>query len=117
MNRANRQAVMPGNSGYEPYSALLQLDDSCGVSLKGGRGNMIGAASGVILLGLVQDILDLAQVSNYWIEAIDGAVIMFALFPPASPAASPPRRNGSPSRRAGRGTGEPDDRGRRRWRN
>ena len=33
---------------------------------------MIGAASGVILLGLVQDILDLANVSNYWIEAIDG---------------------------------------------
>ena len=29
---------------------------------------MIGAASGVILLGIVQDILDLANVSNYWIE-------------------------------------------------
>jgi simple sugar transport system permease protein len=41
---------------------------------------MIGAASGVILLGIVSDILDLAQVSNYWIEAIDGAVILFALF-------------------------------------
>ena len=41
---------------------------------------LIGAASGVILLGIVQDILDLANVSNYWIEAIDGAVILFALF-------------------------------------
>jgi hypothetical protein len=51
-----------------------------GVSLKGGRGNMIGAASGVILLGIVQNILDLTNVSNYWIEAIDGAVILFALF-------------------------------------
>src|SRR5579862_8110390 len=51
-----------------------------GVSLRGGRGNMLGAASGVILLGIVQDILDLANVSNYWIEAIDGAVILFALF-------------------------------------
>jgi simple sugar transport system permease protein len=40
---------------------------------------MIGAASGVILLGIVQDILDLANVSNYWIEAINGAVILFAL--------------------------------------
>ena len=37
-------------------------------------------ATGVILLGIVQDILDLANVSNYWIEAIDGAVILFALF-------------------------------------
>jgi simple sugar transport system permease protein len=40
---------------------------------------MVGAASGVILLGLVQNILDLANVSNYWIEAIDGLVILFAL--------------------------------------
>ena len=50
-----------------------------GVSLKGGRGNMVGAAPGVILLGIVNDILDPAQVSNYWIEAIDGAVVLFAL--------------------------------------
>jgi simple sugar transport system permease protein len=50
-----------------------------GVSLKGGRGSMIGAASGVILLGLVQNIIDLAQVSNYWQLAISGAVILFAL--------------------------------------
>ena len=50
-----------------------------GVSLKGGRGNMVGAATGVVLLGLVQNILDLANVSNYWIEAINGGVILFAL--------------------------------------
>ncbi|MBV9381172.1 MAG: ABC transporter permease, partial [Streptosporangiaceae bacterium] len=50
-----------------------------GVSLQGGRGNMVGAASGVILLGLVQNILDLENAPNYWIDAIDGAVILFAL--------------------------------------
>ena len=50
-----------------------------GVSLQGGRGNMIGVASGVILLGLVQNILDLANAPNYWIDAIDGAVILVAL--------------------------------------
>ena len=50
-----------------------------GVSLRGGRGNMIGAASGVILLGLVQNLLDLENAPNYWIDAIDGAVILFAL--------------------------------------
>ena len=32
-----------------------------GVSLKGGRGGMLGAASGVVLLGLVQNILDLGR--------------------------------------------------------
>ena len=50
-----------------------------GVSLKGGKGNMLGAATGVVLLGLVQNILDLANVSSYWVDAIDGAVILVAL--------------------------------------
>jgi simple sugar transport system permease protein len=40
---------------------------------------MVGAASGVLLLGLVQNILDLANAPNYWIEAIDGTVILIAL--------------------------------------
>ncbi len=50
-----------------------------GVSLKGGRGGMLGAACGVVLLGLVQNILDLGNVNNYWIEAISGGVILVAL--------------------------------------
>ena len=50
-----------------------------GVSLKGGRGNMLGAATGVILLGVVQNILNLANVSSYWIDAINGTVILVAL--------------------------------------
>jgi simple sugar transport system permease protein len=50
-----------------------------GVSLQGGRGNMVGAASGVILLGVVQNILDLENAPNYWIDAIDGGVILLAL--------------------------------------
>jgi len=50
-----------------------------GVSLQGGRGNMVGAASGVILLGLVQNLLVLENAPNYWVDAIDGGVILFAL--------------------------------------
>ena len=50
-----------------------------GVSLQGGRGNMVGAATGVILLGVVQNILELENAPNYWIDAINGGVILFAL--------------------------------------
>jgi simple sugar transport system permease protein len=50
-----------------------------GVSLQGGKGNMLGAATGVILLGVVQNILDLENAPNYWIDAIYGGVILFAL--------------------------------------
>lgn len=50
-----------------------------GVSLRGGRGNMVGAATGVILLGIVTNILNISQVSNYWIFAVQGGVILAAL--------------------------------------
>ncbi|MFC1417991.1 ABC transporter permease [Streptacidiphilus cavernicola] len=79
---AGRVSAVTGQQGYGEglIFSVFAAAVIGGVSLKGGRGNMVGAASGVILLGLVQNILDLANVSNYWIEAIDGAVILFALF-------------------------------------
>lgn len=78
---AGRVSAVTGQQGYGE-GIIFQVFAAAvigGVSLKGGRGNMIGAATGVVLLGLVQNILDLANVSNYWVEAIDGAVIPFAL--------------------------------------
>jgi simple sugar transport system permease protein len=79
---AGRVSAVTGQQGYGEgiIFSVFAAAVIGGVSLRGGRGNMIGAASGVILLGFVQDILDLANVSNYWIEAIDGGVILFALF-------------------------------------
>jgi simple sugar transport system permease protein len=79
---AGRVSAVTGQQGYQEGIIFNVFAAAVigGVSLKGGRGNMIGAASGVILLGIVTDILDLANVSNYWIEAIDGVVILFALF-------------------------------------
>jgi simple sugar transport system permease protein len=50
-----------------------------GVSLDGGRGSMFGALCGVLLLGVVQNLLTLAQVPSFWIQAIYGAIILGAL--------------------------------------
>ena len=79
---SGRVSAVTGQQGYGEGIIFTVFAAAVigGVSLRGGRGNMVGAASGVILLGVVQDILDLANVSNYWIEAINGAVILFALF-------------------------------------
>jgi simple sugar transport system permease protein len=79
---AGRVSAVTGQQGYGEgiIFSVFAAAVIGGVSLRGGRGNMIGAASGVILLGLVQNILELTNVSNYWIEAIDGGVILFALF-------------------------------------
>jgi simple sugar transport system permease protein len=78
---AGRVSAVTGTQGYQEgiIFAVFAAAVIGGVSLRGGRGNMVGAASGVVLLGLVQNILDLSNVSNYWIEAADGLVILFAL--------------------------------------
>jgi simple sugar transport system permease protein len=50
-----------------------------GISLDGGKGTMFGALSGVLLLGVVQNVLTLAQVPSFWIQAIYGAIILGSL--------------------------------------
>ncbi|REK87197.1 ABC transporter permease [Streptomyces inhibens] len=50
-----------------------------GISLDGGKGSMLGALTGVLLLGVVQNLLTLAQVPSFWIQAIYGGIILAAL--------------------------------------
>ena len=50
-----------------------------GVSMNGGRGTMFGALTGVLLLGIISNILVLAQVPSFWINAVYGAIILAAL--------------------------------------
>ncbi|MGX7674219.1 ABC transporter permease [Plantactinospora sp. DSM 117369] len=50
-----------------------------GISLDGGKGTLFGALCGVIVLGLINNILTLAGVSAQWIQAIYGAIILIAL--------------------------------------
>lgn len=50
-----------------------------GVSLNGGRGRLIGALTGVLLLGVLQNVLTLSQVPTFWIDAVYGAIILLAL--------------------------------------
>jgi simple sugar transport system permease protein len=78
---AGRVSAVTGQQGYGEGIIFNVFAAAVigGVSLKGGRGGMLGAACGVVLLGLVQNILDLGNVSSYWIDAIDGGVILLAL--------------------------------------
>ena len=50
-----------------------------GISLNGGRGTMLGAATGVLLLGVVNNLLVLSNIQSYWISAIYGLIILIAL--------------------------------------
>ncbi|MCO1579068.1 ABC transporter permease [Crossiella sp. SN42] len=50
-----------------------------GISLDGGKGTLFGALTGVLLLGVVDNLLTAAQVPSFWIQAVYGAVILGAL--------------------------------------
>lgn len=50
-----------------------------GISLDGGRGTMFGALTGVLLLAVVENLLTLAQVPSFWIQAVYGAIILVSL--------------------------------------
>jgi ribose/xylose/arabinose/galactoside ABC-type transport system permease subunit len=51
-----------------------------GISLSGGRGNVLGAFGGVLLLVLINNALNLMNVNPYWVQVARGLVIIFALF-------------------------------------
>lgn len=50
-----------------------------GVSLLGGRGNMIGAFGGVLLWGILDTGLNIMMVNPFWIEVIRGSLLLFAM--------------------------------------
>jgi simple sugar transport system permease protein len=50
-----------------------------GISLNGGRGRLLGALTGVLLLGILQNVLTLSEIAAFWIDAAYGAIILVAL--------------------------------------
>jgi len=50
-----------------------------GVSLNGGRGSLVGAFTGILLLYLVQNVLTFGGVSGEWFDFLNGAVILVVL--------------------------------------
>ena len=51
-----------------------------GVSLQGGRGTMMGALGGVLLLSTIDRGLNLMHVSVFWVKVIQGLIILVAMF-------------------------------------
>lgn len=50
-----------------------------GLSLDGGRGNVWGSVVGVLILGLILNIMQLTSVSSYWQDAVKGIIIIGAV--------------------------------------
>jgi len=50
-----------------------------GVNIFGGSGTILGAMLGAIVLGTIDDALNLLKLSQFWLQAIDGAAILVAV--------------------------------------
>jgi rhamnose transport system permease protein len=50
-----------------------------GVNIFGGSGTILGAMLGAIVLGTVDNALNLLKLSQFWLQAIDGAAILVAV--------------------------------------
>ena len=50
-----------------------------GVSLQGGKGDLIGPLGGVLLLGVITTALSILPISAYWVDAAQGIIILVAV--------------------------------------
>ena len=76
---AGRVTAVTAGQGSDLIFGVFAAAVIGGISLDGGRGRMVGALTGVILLSLVTNILTLSNISSTWIDAVDGAIILIAL--------------------------------------
>jgi ribose/xylose/arabinose/galactoside ABC-type transport system permease subunit len=67
-------AQQGGNMIFTTFAAAV----IGGISLNGGKGSLLGALLGVLLLGIVTNILTLSQIASFWIDATFGAIILIA---------------------------------------
>jgi simple sugar transport system permease protein len=50
-----------------------------GINLNGGEGRLFGALTGVVLLGILQNMLTLSEIAAFWVDAAYGAIILLSL--------------------------------------
>ena len=50
-----------------------------GTSFKGGKGSIWGTVIGVLFLGVVQNVMTLADISSFWRQAVNGVLLIAAV--------------------------------------
>jgi len=76
---SGRLASVTSGMGENLIFSALAAAVIGGVQLTGGQGRILGALLGVLLLGTLTNVLTLAGVPTFWINAVYGAVILLAL--------------------------------------
>jgi simple sugar transport system permease protein len=76
---AGQVLTVTANQGNNLIFTVFAAAVIGGIELEGGRGRMLGAFTGVVLLGLVNNVQVLRNTSTFWIDAVNGAIILIAL--------------------------------------
>jgi ribose/xylose/arabinose/galactoside ABC-type transport system permease subunit len=71
-------ASSPGTGGLTLQLTAVAAVVIGGTSLAGGRGTVVGTVLGVLLLGVVANVLNLLQISSYYQQISVGAVLLIA---------------------------------------
>jgi len=77
---AGRVASIQPNLGNGYIFTVMAAAVIGGISLNGGRGTLLGALGGVLLLSTIDRGLNLMQVSVFWIQVSQGLIILIAMF-------------------------------------
>jgi len=96
------------NSGQPNLGTGLELQAIAaavvgGMALSGGRGTIAGVALGILVLTILQNGLDITNVSSYWQQVISGVVILIAVV--IDRLRDRPRRGRAPAEPAGPASG------------
>ena len=77
---AGRVGSIQANLGEGYIFTVMAAAVIGGISLQGGRGTMMGALGGVLLLSTIDRGLNLMNVNVFWVKVIQGLIIMLAMF-------------------------------------
>lgn len=76
---AGRLSSVTASMGQNLIFSALAATVIGGIELSGGKGSLFGALLGFLLLGTLTNVLTLAGIPTFWINAVYGAVIVLAL--------------------------------------
>lgn len=78
MYAASYGAINPSSTGLTVGTTILAAALAGGVNF-GGKGTLLGGAIGMMMITIINNGLIQVKVSEYWVDAITGAIILIAL--------------------------------------
>ncbi len=76
-SRMNSINSASSGNGYELNAIAMAVVG--GIAMEGGKGHMIGVLFGVIILGVINNILTIVGMNVYLVNAVKGAIIIGAV--------------------------------------